>query len=111
MFNRTLRALKSHPNARHDDDVDEGVLVVDYEDGGNDGDEEVEEEKVPIPGWMIFVQIQDILEQGRNLFLRRSHRPRPSLCHLHHYHCHHHHPQPTLRKYILENQRYVVTGW
>ena len=89
MFNRTLRALKSHPNARHDDDVDD-VLVVDYEDEGDndvdydddddDDDEEVEEEKVPIPGWMIFVQIQDILEQGRNLFLRRSHRPRPSMC-------------------------------
>ena len=41
VFNRTLRALKSHPNARHEDDEDEN----NYED--DDEEEEEKEEKEP----------------------------------------------------------------
>ena len=43
VFNRTLRALKSHPNARHDDDEDENgddEGSDDNEDGVNYSDDD-----------------------------------------------------------------------
>ena len=48
VFNRTLRALKSHPNARHDDDEDENGDEDDDEEGDDKDDDEEEEEKEPL---------------------------------------------------------------
>ena len=49
VFNRTLRALKSHPNARHEDDEDDEDENNDEDD---DEEEEEKEEKEPLKSFL-----------------------------------------------------------